>query len=49
MNNAMYPFLLNMWTMRRINEAYLQIMITKGYITEEEFEMIVATPQIPEA
>lgn len=42
----MYPFLLNMWMMGRIDEDYLRQMVKKDFITQEEFEMIVATPQI---
>jgi hypothetical protein len=42
----MYAFLLNMWIMKRIDEAYLQVQVTKGRITQEEYNMIVATPQI---
>lgn len=42
----MYPFLLNMWIMRRIDETYLDGQIVKGRISEEEKEMIIATPQV---
>jgi len=42
----MYGFLLNMWIMRKINEDYLIVQVTKGRIPEEEKEMILATPQI---
>lgn len=42
----MYNFLLNMWIMKRINEEYLQKRVAKGQITQDEYEMIVATPQI---
>jgi hypothetical protein len=42
----MYQFLLNMWIMGRIDEAYLSIQVTKGRITEEEKNMILATPQL---
>jgi len=42
----MYQFLLNMWIMGRIDEAFLQTQVTKGRITQEEYEKIVATPQI---
>lgn len=43
----MYQFLLNMWIMKRIDELYLQGQVSKGRITQEEYEMIIATPQIP--
>ena len=43
----MYQFLLNMWIMKRIDEMYLQVQLTKGRITQQEYDMIVATPQLP--
>jgi len=42
----MYQFLLNMWIMGRIDEAYLATQVIKGRITEEEKNMILATPQL---
>lgn len=42
----MYNFLLNMWIMKRIDEDYLTNMVTKKRITEEEKQMILATPQV---
>jgi hypothetical protein len=42
----MYQFLLNMWIMRKIDEAYLDRMIDKKFITTEEKAMIMATPQL---
>jgi len=41
-----YPFLLNMWIMKRIDENYLTNMVALGRITEEEKQMILATPQV---
>ena len=41
----MYSFLLNMWIMKRIDEVYLNKVTTVGRITEEERDMILATPQ----
>lgn len=41
----MYQFLLNMWIVGKIDEAYLTKAVAKGRITEEEKEMILATPQ----
>lgn len=40
----MYGFILNMWTMRRIDEAKVQSYVPK-YITQEEADTILATPQ----
>ncbi len=40
-----YPFLLNMWIMKRIDEEYLNKVTEVGRITEDEKQMILATPQ----
>lgn len=42
-----YPFLLNMWIMRRVDEEFLQVQVDNGTITQQEFDMIMATPQVP--
>lgn len=42
----MYNFILNMWIMHRIDQAKVQSYVAKGYITQEEADMILATPQI---
>ena len=36
----------HMWIMKRIDEEYLQIQVEKKRITQEEYNMIVATPQL---
>lgn len=41
----MYQFLLNMWIMKRVDEAYLQSKVPLR-ISQEEYEMIIATPQM---
>lgn len=41
-----YPFLLNMWIMRRIDEEFLDRMVVKGRISQEEKDMILATPRV---
>ena len=43
---SMYNFLLNMWIMKKVDEVYLQKRVAKGQITQNEYEMIIATPQI---
>lgn len=43
----MYAFLFNMWIMKKVDEQYLQVQVTKGRITQQEYDMITATPQIP--
>lgn len=40
----MYAFILNMWVMRKITELKVQSYVPK-YITQEEADMIIATPQ----
>lgn len=42
----MYDFLLNMWIMWKVNDEQLQIMVTKGKITTEEYQTIISTPQV---
>jgi len=42
----MYAFLLNMWIMRKVDAAYIQSKVPTR-ITQEEADMILATPQIP--
>lgn len=41
-----YQFLLNMWIMAKITEVQVQAGVTK-YITQEECNMILLTPQTP--
>lgn len=41
----MYQFILNMWVMGRYTEAQVQTAVTKGYITQQEADMIIATPK----
>ena len=40
-----YAFFLNMWIMGRIDNAFLEKQVNDGRITQEEKEMILATPQ----
>ena len=42
----MYAFILNMWIMRRIDENRVRSYIPL-FISEEEANMILATPQLP--
>ena len=42
----MYQFLLNMWIMRKVDSEYLQRCVTLNYITQEEKDIITATPQV---
>ena len=40
----MYGFILNMWVMARVNEAWVQSCVPK-YITQTEADMILLTPK----
>ena len=42
--SRLYPFILNMWIMGK-DEAYVQSALDKGYVTEDEKDAILATPQ----
>jgi len=42
----MYQFLLNLWKMKKIDETRIQNAVEKGYITQKEANIILATPQI---
>lgn len=42
--SRLYPFILNMWIMGK-DESYVENAFSKGYITEEEKEAILATPK----
>lgn len=44
--SVFYNFLLNMWIMRKADEAYLQARVAKGQISQEEYEQIVNTEQV---
>jgi hypothetical protein len=41
----MYNFILNMWVMLRIDAQQVQNYVSK-YISQNEADMILATPQI---
>lgn len=41
----MYAFALNMWIMGRMSEAQVRELGTRGYLTQQEVDMILATPQ----
>lgn len=44
---AFYRFYLNMWIMRKIEATELMVMVPT-FLTQQEYEMIIATPRIPE-
>lgn len=43
--SLMYAFLLNMWMMQRVDQPFLEAQAKRGFITEEELQMILVTPQ----
>lgn len=43
----MYDYLLGQWIMRKVDEAFLQQQVTKGRITQDQYNTIIATPQVP--
>lgn len=43
--SLMYAFLLNMWMMNRVNETFVRSQVTRKFITQDEADMIIATPQ----
>ena len=45
--NPFYNFLKNMWIMRKANEEYLQVRVSKKQISQNELEEIVNMEQIP--
>ena len=40
-----YAFILNMWVMKNIDEAFIIGQMNRGRITQEEVDMILTTPQ----
>lgn len=40
-----YNFLYNMWIMGKLTETQVQNAVTKGYITQDEANQIIATPK----
>jgi len=45
--NPFYNFILNMWIMRRCDEAYVQSKVPSR-ISQVECDMILLTPQLTE-
>jgi hypothetical protein len=41
----MYAFILNMWVFGKITELQVNSYAVKGFITQEEANQILATPQ----
>lgn len=43
--SLIYAFVLNMWVMKKVDEAFLRGQAKLGRLTDEEVEMILVTPQ----
>lgn len=43
--SLIYAFVLNMWVMNKVDEAFISGQARLGRLTEDEVEMILATPQ----
>lgn len=43
----MVGFLCCMWVLGKIDKEYLDEMVKKDHITQEEEDMILVTPQLP--
>lgn len=44
--SEMYAFILNMWIRQKVDEDFVKAQVRFNRITEEEKDMILATPQI---
>lgn len=45
MQSLAYNFVLNMWVMNRVDETFVQFQVEKNRLTQDEADMIMATPQ----
>ena len=45
MTQGIYLFLRDEWILREIDKEYLDKMLAKGRITQEEYDDILSTPQ----
>lgn len=43
--SLMYAFILNMWMMNRVDKTFINTQLQRGFITSEETNIILATPQ----
>ena len=43
--SLVYPFVLNMWMMKRIDEVFVNGQVRLNRLTQDEADMILATPQ----
>lgn len=45
----MYQMLLNLWVARRATEVTIENAVAKNWITQDQADLILATPQNPAA
>ena len=45
MQSLAYNFILNMWIMKRVDETFINGQVRLNRLTQDEAEMIMATPQ----
>lgn len=45
MSTNMYQFVLNMWVFGKVSETQVNSYAVKGFISAEEAQQILATPQ----
>lgn len=45
MASRLYGYFLMCWRNGTVTESQLQTAVSKGYITQSEYEAIIATPQ----
>lgn len=43
--SLVYPFVLNMWIMKKVDETFVRGQVTLKRLTSDEADMILATPQ----
>lgn len=43
--SRLYNYFLDCWKNRTVIEVQLQNAVTKGYITQDEYNIIITTPQ----
>ncbi|MGE7115132.1 hypothetical protein [Lysinibacillus sp. NPDC047702] len=43
--SLVYPFVLNMWMMKRVDENFVNGQVRLNRLTQDEADMILLTPQ----
>lgn len=45
MTNVFYKYFLGQWILCKIDETYIAAMVSSGRLTQEEADLILATPR----